>query len=189
LTTPQLLIPMPPSNQVYTLVQALEVGPLTQSSSFINLGYGFTLSMMPQASSFGQVFDQYRIDEIEMTFRPFFTTGQSSMHTPLLYTVIDYDDVTPLTGGLNTYLQYENCLTTQYETVIRKWKPHVALAALDSTPAYASSANVISPWCDMANSTIVHYGLKLGMDASGGGSPLQAFNITVRLKLQFKNVR
>lgn len=189
MTVPRQFIRNAPDNQVYTLVQSIDIGTLTQSSSFISLAYAVTLAMTPQASSFGQVFDQYRIAQVELTIRPFFTTGQSSMHTPLLYTVIDYDDATPLTGGNTTFLSYDNCLTTQYETVVRAWEPHVAMAALDTTASYASSTNSTAPWCDMANSGIVHYGLKLGMDASGGGTPLQAFSLLYRLKLQFRNVR
>jgi hypothetical protein len=188
MSVPRTFIIPPPDNQVFTAVQYLDIGTLTQSASFISLAYATTLSMVSQAASFGAVFDQYRIDEIEFTLRPFFTTGQSGMHTPLLYTVIDYDDAVTLTGGNATFLSYENCITSQYETVVRAFKPHVAMAALDTT-AYTSSVNAESPWCDMANSGIVHYGLKLGMDASGGGTPLQAFSIVCKLKMQFRNLR
>jgi hypothetical protein len=188
MTVPRSFIRNPPDNQIYTFVQSIDVGTLTQSSTFINLSYAVNLSSLPQAASFGQVFDQYRIAEIEFIIRPFFTTGQSSMHTPLLYTVIDYDDNTALTGGNTTYLQYTNCVTTQYETLVRTFVPHVAVAALDNT-GYNSSANETAPWLDMANSGVLHYGLKLGMDASGGGTPLQAFSIVQRLKFQVRNVR
>jgi hypothetical protein len=169
-------------------VQSIDIGTLSQSASFINLSYSVNLASFPQASSFGAVFDQYRISEYEITIRPFFTTGQSGMHTPLLYTVIDYDDNTPLTGGNTTYLAYTNCVTTQYETLVRSFVPHVAIAALDNT-GYNSSANETAPWLDMANSGVLHYGLKLGMDASGGGTPLQQFSLVQRLKLQVRNVR
>jgi hypothetical protein len=161
---------------------------LLQSSSFINLALAVTLSQVPNASSFGAVFDQYRIAEIEATIRPTFNVGVSGMKTPYFYSVIDYDDATVLAGA-TTYLGYNNCTTSMYETVVRKWVPHVAGALLDASTSIVATENQVAPWIDMADATVPHYGLKIGVDASGGASPLQAFSITFRLLLQLRNVR
>jgi hypothetical protein len=153
----------------------------------VNLAYNFTFSVLTQASSLGAVFDQYRLAEIEVTIRPTYTTAISGMLVPLIYSVIDYDDSTTLTGGASTYEAYTNCTTTQFETVVRRWRPHASSSGLTSGGLVAG-VNIESPWIDIANSTVEHFGLKLGMDAGNSGA-LAGLTINFRALVQVKNVR
>jgi len=181
-----------PDNQPYEVVQGVEWygdnTPLQQSASFINLGFVHTLSQVSQSAQMGAVFDQYRIAEIEMTFRPAFTTGVSNMRPPLLYLVVDLDDSVPLSGGSAPYLAYDNCSESQFETVVMSFVPHCTMGVLDNTGVVAAG-NITAPWLDMADSAVEHFGVKLGMGPLGTAIVAQAFTITSRFRLQLRNFR
>jgi len=183
---PPSFIPIGNSTKVYQLTQGFGESTFIQTSAFTVSSAMFQFSNLPQASSFGQLFDQYRIDAVELTFRPRYTVGLSGLVTPLLYTVIDYDDVATPTATVAFFQQYENCVTSQYETVVRCWKPHVAMAALDNT-GYSSNANVPAPWLDMANSSVEHFGIKWGCDAGSG--TFQSWTVSYRAMISLRNVR
>jgi hypothetical protein len=139
-------------------------------------------------SSYTGAFDQYRILMAETIFRPRANVSQISSTNGLgtLYTVIDYDDASTV-SGLALLANYENCIiTAPYQQNRRCLKPRCALAAYSGT--FTSYANVEAPWIDAASPSVIHYGLKYGVDAGSVGD-LQSWDTTTRVVFQFRASR
>jgi hypothetical protein len=152
-------------------------------------GFNFTLQQLDQYAQLIYVFDQYRFDAIEVTFRPQFTSNGMEAGTnivvPLLYTVVDYDDSNAI--PITTLRQYDDCAQSLYETQVRRFTPHCATAMYQGS--FAGYGNVASPWIDCSSSTVQHYGVKFGITAGNTGQTvLQNWAVTVRAKVSFKNL-
>lgn len=105
------------SNVVHTFTQVVQVSSYLQTTSFTNAGYAFTFGQLAQASTIGAFFDQYKINRIECSFTPRYTTGITGSNSPLLYTIIDYDDAVVSGYTAATYMQYENCMIDRKSVV------------------------------------------------------------------------
>jgi hypothetical protein len=160
---------------IYTMVQSLTPSVIACTTQFGS--YYFTISQLDQFSSLGSVFDQYRIDEIEMTFRPAVNTLNNE-----LITVIDWDDAS--VPGTIAYLdEYANACVSMNETQVRRWKPSVAVPAYQATSS--GYTNVQSPWIDCAGNTVQHYGLKYGYSIISGTT---YHSVNVRMRCSFRLV-
>jgi hypothetical protein len=184
-----------PDNQPFRFVQTLAETQLTQTNSvqYYTAGYGF--AQIPQYSSFAAIFDQYKIEEIQVVFRPMLNAvGQVNPNVatgfiaPQLYTVVDYDDsATP--SSIAQLESYANCNVSMYETVAITFTPHIAVGG-----AYGSSftqyTNMEPQWIDCSSPNVTHYGIKAGCD--GGDTSMTNFQvwlITTRVRVAFRNVR
>jgi len=139
-------------------------------------------------SAYTGAFDQYRILMAETIFRPRGNVSQIASTNGLgtLYTAIDYDDAGTV-SGLALLANYENCIiTAPYQQNRRCLKPRAALAAYSGT--FTSYANVEAPWIDAASPSVIHYGLKYGVDAGTTGD-LQSWDTTTRVVFQFRASR
>jgi len=132
----------------------------------------------------GQIFDQYRIDEIEEWIFPSLIGNTTQAFSGLLATVVDYDDATVL----STYAQaedYTNCVHgPASEGHYRRFQPHVAIAAYSGT--FTSFSNVVAPWIDLASPSVQHYGLKAAVQPSGVA---MGYSTVTRIHVSFRNVR
>jgi hypothetical protein len=146
-----------------------------------------TTSMYPQLAF---IFDQYRIDCAEFTFRPMFlgTTIASSATAivPQLLTVVDYDDANALTN-VAAIQQYANLQVSTVETQVRRFVPHCAVGAYSGT--FVGFANREAQWLDSASVAVQHYGVKWAIEAGlVGQTALQSFTISSRVHFSFRNV-
>ena len=167
---------------VYTIVESLPEATLVQTTGFANTALEWELNYLGNLSAYQTLFDQYKFAAVEVTIRPQFTTGQSGMLTPSVYSVIDYDDNAALTSS-GAFRDYSNCTITQYETVVRKFTPHVVGAASIAN-AFTGRTSVAAPWVDIVSDTVSHFGLKVGMDAGSGTFQRLIINVTLRLEFQ-----
>jgi len=175
----------------FTTIQSGTNGVIAQTAASVNAGaYSFSFNALAQYTSWQAVFDQYRIDQVEITFRPMYTGTALSVAAiilPCLYTVVDYDDnATP--SGVAYMTQYNSCSVSEVETVVRRFKPHAAIAAY-AGGVFTSFANQASPWCDMASPAIAHFGVKWAIDAGGAAQTLlQSWNVSYRLQVSMRNI-
>jgi hypothetical protein len=181
-----------PDNQSFTIVQTSGNTILQQSGSFAYGALSTKFSDLSQNAQLAYVFDQYRIEEVQHTFRPMFTANQlpssSTFYLPMLYVVIDYDDIATLTPAY-FYQAYANCNTSMCETVSVTYRPHIAMAAYGGS-TFTAYANQSNQWIDCSSSSVPHYGVKYGCDAGGAGqTSFQSFVISTRIRISFKNVR
>jgi len=180
-------------NTTYTIVQNTADYTLSQTAiTPAFLSFNFSLDQLAQYTSFTTLFDQYRFEEVQVIIRPMYNAiGLSNISTtrvPMLYTVIDYDDnATP--GSLAVLQEYSNCAISEFETTVATFQPHIALAAYDGS-VFTSFANQTNQWIDAAYPAVKHYGVKMGCDPGiSGQTNLQCWNIAVRYRLSFKNIR
>jgi len=175
-------------NQVYTVRQTVEFGPLLTSSAGAetNVVTSFVLSQLTGVASWTAVFDQYRIDEIEMWLTPTTnTTGNAAGFDQYrLYNVIDYDDDASTT--ISALVQYQNvCDVGRFEGVYRKWRPHIQGSLNNASNALVGSQNIASTWIDCAQPSIKHYGVKSAQTAT---STTVVLSMRARFKVSFRNV-
>lgn len=167
------------------------------TSSDVFASWAFALADVPNISSLGALFDQYRIEEIQFRLRSrnpgVFVANQASPNysttTPLL--VIDRDDNTAPTT-LGELQQYDNCQQfSAQDSIDVVFKPSVTPSVF-SGGAFSGYAVEESGkyWLDVANTSIPHYGIKLGMPALVATTS-QRFDWDVEAvyKVSFKNIR
>lgn len=179
-------------NQVYTVVQTTGNTILQQGGSFAYGAFAPKFSDLSQNAQLAYVFDQYKIEELQVTFRPMFNANplnsSSTVYMPLLYVVVDYDDIATLTPAY-FYQAYTNCNTSMYETVSVTFKPHVAVGIYGGS-TFTAYGNRSDQWIDCSSSAVPHYGIKYGCDAGGAGQTVfQSFAISTKMRISFKNVR
>lgn len=181
---PATSLPRQVQNQPYNICQEVDCGTVLNTSNTVPTfgSLSFTLSQLDQVSTFTALFDQYRINLIELWIKP--ALGANNVFTD--YTsVIDFDDDSNL-GSYSAALDYTNAVTTYLsEGHYRVFQPHIAVAAYSG--AFTSFANEPAPWIDAASTGVKHYGLKLAAKvAIVNASPI---NVTARLHISFRNVR
>lgn len=176
---------MPLLNHVHRYRQQVESGTvLTTSTTLSSFGYwAFSLSLLSQASTFSSMFDQYRVELIELWVTPNSQTGDVGMNSKYC-TVVDVDDSTLYTN-YNDALECESCVTSNLnDAQYRRWVPHVAVAAYSG--AFTSYMNVEAPWIDVGSPSVLHYGVKLAAQVSAVSHSISA---NARITLAFRNVR
>jgi len=143
-------------------------------------GNTFVLSAFSGGSSLTTVFDQYRIDQLEVWIE---TTVPNNVNAfPTLISAVDLDDAnTPTSvGQVSDHL---GALQTNGPAGhYHKWKPHVALAAYSG--AFTSYCNTPSQWIDSASPNVQHYGLKYAL-VSNSTAGIQ-YRVTCRAVVSFR---
>jgi len=174
-------------NKVFTVTQSSGQGTVLNSSS-TNPIFGskfWTTADLLQFSSWASVFDQYKIDCVEVWIEPYGAALASGYNGNVkIYSVVDYDDANAPTS-LATLQDYENCISTRCtEGHYRKFVPHIADAAYAGT--FTGFQNKKSDWIDCGSTTVQHYGFKWGVDTTVGSQDLH-LDMHTRITVSFRN--
>lgn len=140
--------------------------------------------------AYNQLYDQYRIVGVELTFSPMFNVDQAAGPNNWLgdfYSCVDYDDsVVPSTiQYIRSYENVKESNTMKKHT--HKFTPHIATAAYSG--AFASYANQAGQWIDLGSSTVLHYGVKYAFSGGASTATVAAYSIECKMMIEFKNVR
>lgn len=156
--------------------------------------YNFLLNQLPNLTSFTTLYDQYRVDYMEVTFRPMFDsfaiTATSSTLIQQLYTIVDRDDSVPPTS-VSAIREYQACQTvTVHDPVhVRRFKPGVREGVYDGTNVVAAASRMAG-WLDIATTNIPHFGVKAGIIGGvAAQANLAAWTVDVWVGVSFKEVR
>lgn len=180
---------------IYDCIKTSEsLQQITQSSSAAVFGtLNFQLQNQdPDYAQLAAVFDQYRIREVEVLFRPRITEAVSNATSNAgmggqLTTVIDYDDSSNL-ATVAAALAYTTAITTPLTVSQRRCLiPKMAVAAYGGG-TFSSYANLSNEWCDAASATVVHFGLKYAIDIGLTGY-LQTYDVVMRTHFQWRSSR
>lgn len=182
-------LPRAPRNYRFVQTSSYYMTVPIIGSSIANVagGFPFNLASCNNSTAFQSLFDQYRIEAVDVTLRPrcnaFVATGTSS--PPPLYLVIDYDNVTALASAAAA-TEFSTCAIVEvYQSCRRVFKPRIALAAYNSG-AFTGYSNAIG-WIDSAYPSVEHYGLKYFLpQCTASFTP--EWDIDVKLHFQFRNV-
>jgi hypothetical protein len=170
-------------NKPHHVWQTAELGNILTSSAGgeVDGVQSFTMNQIQGISSWLAVFDQYKIQEIEV----WFTLSGSVNTNPdnfRWFTVVDYDDTSVVT--VNALLQYSNVTDSgRNEGVYRRFRPHVA-TQIATTGSTTLSKNEPSGWIDSAQPAALHYGTKFALTATSTTVVLAA---RVRFHIMFRN--
>lgn len=172
--------------QKFSLIKNVSIGSLTSTTTVPVYGlFLFTISQIGDISSLGGVFDQYKIDWVELLTVPDVTPSTVSSAGQLV-SVVDYDDAAN-PGSLQALLDYNNAIqTTGNFQHYHKFRPRIASAAYGGT-VFSSFMNVASSWIDMASTNVEHYGVKMGWSATPSGVQIQ--QVYARLHVSFRSTR
>lgn len=182
---------------VYSFKQQAELSninvPASTPTFFV---YSFSLSQLPQVTAFENLYDNYRLLAIKITFFPEFNVSYaataSSFTLPEMYTVFDPDDVLVPTqvATLNQYQTLKRTLFTRPH--VRYLKPFPALGnnSVAGTTGTANSCLLSRKmWMNMAQSGVLYYGLKGCITASQNNQiPAQTVRVSCTYYVQFRNV-
>jgi hypothetical protein len=138
----------------------------------------FSLNNFANATAYENVFDQYKIMQIEVWLD---LNGNQDAVLGELVTAVDLDDVVVPTGptaiGDKQGALVGNGSAGRYHC----FRPHVAVAEYSGT--FASYGNVPSTWIDTASGNVQHYGFKVATAAYGN---VAVYNLTVRAVIDFR---
>jgi len=188
----QVQRPLPSVDRIHSFRQLGYSVSIAQVANATSLGsLSFILTQATNYSGFADLYDTYRVDYLEYTFRPLMNAvGLSAPATtiaPRILTVIDYDDNT--TPTLSAMLEYSTLQMHTFQTFTRRIKPCILTGAFNGTTVTAS-VTTEAPWLDCAVGNIPHYGLKYAIDAGAVAQTLlQTWVVDLFVGLSFKNVR
>jgi len=148
------------------IVRSAYFGVITPNTSIATFGaYSFALSDLPDYSEFTNLFDEYMIAKVTISFRPQFqnmvsTAGQKD---PYFMYVVDKDDSAAATN-INTLLQYPAVrITSSTRSHFITFKPRFAAPIFNGvTDAYGSRTGYL----DCSNAAVPHYGFKWAIDSA-----------------------
>jgi len=175
-------------NVPHKIIQTVDRGTIltTSSTSDVFFATYFVASELDQYSTFAAIFDQYRIDFIELWVTPAYQDTVGPNPNSRYLTVVDYDDAVAL-SGTNLARQYQNCTDSScYEGVYRRFQPHTNVAnGGNATLGGTGLRNVPASWQDCAYGSTYHFGFKMGAFAS---NVTTYFNLVVRYHMSWRNV-
>jgi hypothetical protein len=167
------------------------------TASDVFASVAFAVADISNIASLSAAFDQYRIDRIQYRLRSrnnaIFIANQASPNysMPQLYVAIDFDDNTAPTTLLEIQ-QYDNCQVLQasdsVDIIIEpSITPSVFSGGVFSGYSVTDSDDV---WLDLANTSVPHYGLKIGLSALTASTTQKwDWDVEAWYKVSFKNSR
>jgi hypothetical protein len=172
-------------NKVYTFTDVIIGSPVTLSSTVpVNPTYAFSMSILPNANDYTNLFDQYRIIQVSAEFNPQSVT--TIANSPPIYSVIDYDDSNTVTAL--QIAQYDSCMACPAGVFFeRTFAPMPSIDAFNGviTGGFASGPRGL--WIDVASPGVSYFGLKLFIDVGSANAIL--YNPTFHVTLQCRNTR
>jgi hypothetical protein len=179
--TKDSLVPRLRKNKVYTFSQTIATAIAGSSSIETDGALTYSLSVVPNTSSWQAIFDSYRIVGVRVSFIP----QDANPNAAPIYTVLDYDDNTAITQA--TMLAYDTLQVSPASVYFeRSFIPKVAIATYQAGTFAGYSQPNLPQWIDCANPGVQHYGLKYAVPAMASAGLWTAIS---EILIQFKNTR
>jgi len=138
-----------------------------------------TLGNFSMNSAYTALFDQYRIDQLEVFVEPINAQGSTSYGE--VFTAVDLDDANaPTTLSIGD--KQEALVGLGAAGRKHRWLPHVAIAEYSGT--FTSYGNIPATFIDSASPSVQHYGFKM----AAAPTPLQVvtYALTCRAVITFR---
>lgn len=170
-------------NMDHKFVRTWDYGILLLASADQGYGFQFTFDSFTGYTDFTTLYDLYRIDAIEVIWEltPVTVTTKSSNIMPVMLAYPDYDDsIAPATLLVADQVsQMERLVLSEARPSVRRmFRPRTNLGS------NTTGTSLQSPWIDMAQTGVVHYGIKfwgknlsLGSSASTGATVSMTFRM------------
>jgi hypothetical protein len=151
------------------------------TSTSLNTYSNFYISMaaLDGYAAYLALFDQYRIDEVEVWIEPTNVTNVPGFSR--LASCVDYDDANVPTSMGQVEDHQDSQLTIGGCGHYYRFKPHIAQAAYAG--AFTSFANRPSTWIDSASTGVQHYGVKI---AAANTATAVAYSLIFKVLVSFR---
>lgn len=180
-----------PGNNVIlrNVVKWFDQGTVTSTSGASGLyAFSFQLADIPDASSFSSIFDQYKIDQVDVTILPLTLPSApgATYGFALLWCAVDYDDsVAP--GSVSSVTNYSNSICVgPGKSANFTFKPKIS-GDVDQAGTPEASY-VTNAWLNCTKSSVPHYGFKIGVTQSTTTN-LTAWRVLTRYHIGFRSCR
>lgn len=174
-----------PREQIFKISQYLDPAAFLSTSTTVPTfaGTTFTVAGLDNFASLSAVFDQYRIDLIEVLLVPKISEVLgSSTSVGTFVSAVDLDDgnVPTVFGQVASY--NGAIMTNGTQSHYHRWKPMFAVAAYSGAfTSYAESGG----WVDCASSSVQYYGIKAANTVAGQA---QGIDILTRIHMSFRAI-
>jgi hypothetical protein len=156
---------------------------------------GFEFQDLPQAGTMSALFDQYKIDEVEVIITPNSTVTDMHLSTapntinPQAFCVMDFDDSTAL-GSVSAAQQYDNVMTFNGTQGLHIRMIPAIDPALWAGGAFSGYAVEGPQWIDCNSNSVPHYGLKFVIQGlTNASTALWTWDIQAWYIVSLRNVR
>jgi len=190
-------IPLIPDVQLMKLSRTrvcsfvLEADYSTLSSASVATTYGAFAAVLGNFTGFTELvsaFDMYRIMQFRATFIPIVPSTSTNTNGVLLYTALDYDDITSATS-VTDLEQYDTCQIVQAGAFFERiCNPRIAYAAYGGG-TFTSYANQRAGWIDAASTGVQHYGIKYALTGNSSGGAVNMYYMKMQIFVQFRSQR
>lgn len=193
---------MPKNTKTVTITRSLNlpitlvnpVSGIVNYSNDTNSGVGFKLSSLPGYSEFTTLFDQFRIKQVRMTWRPRYNQAPMTVNPdatcPKLVVVPDYNDAS-LLNNINQYLQYEEASMELLDhPITRVFRPRPSMAVYNNVVTTGYALPDTAPWIDTQSSGVEHYACKWAFTwpLVGTGTPLATVDLEIQYTIELRGV-
>jgi hypothetical protein len=152
------------------------------SSAVVETNFLASLSLHPQSSAWTQLFDQWTIPQMSVSFMSVIPPGQTTT-VPRLYTALDFDNNTPINTIVNIE-DYSSCEVRSMEpgsSFVRSIHP-----CTKPTISVGSAVGVSRTWIDSGTSGAQFFGIRSILGAAGTAvNP--AVSTTLTIWFAFRN--
>jgi len=181
----------PLSGAVHRFVNMIPIQFIQSATTTVYGAASFTAASSGDFTSRAAVFDQYRIESIDLVLKPMTQLPQpgasGAVALSLLYFAIDLDDDTPPTTAQEV-LDYQNVsILAGGQGAAISFKPTINVAGY-SVSGYTNAVQTTNAWIDCSNPSVKHYGAKWCTTASIAAQT-HTWILFARLHLGFKNPR
>jgi hypothetical protein len=157
----------------------LAYGLTTSTTVPVSAGFAVTISLFPGSARYLSLFDQYRIDQVEVWIQS--TAAITTGFLGELASAVDLDDANPPATFSAAADKQGALVGSLLPGRYHCWKPHMALASYSGT--FTSYSNITAGWIDAASPNVQHYGLKM---VAGTTSVAVGVGIVVRVVASFR---
>jgi len=143
--------------KTYSFVRSTTSTYLTKATADIGFIFNFTLSMLPNVTELSTLFDQYRVDWLELNF--LWQNTSLAAQFPTMYIAQDWDGVASAPANYQTVFQYDGMKVVAFDATHRIFSMRIMRPALNLSTATSSNAMVKrGAFVDLADQSEPFYG-------------------------------
>lgn len=147
--------------------------------------FTFQLNNVPKNGEFTQMYDQYKINAVNLTFYPQLTEvsnlGPTTVQNARIFTAIDYTDAA-IPTALNDVREYENC---EVNSIVKEFSVYI-----DKPKFTDTTGSLRSGYIATSSPFTLHYGLKYAVETlNPGTSGAYTFRVEATYYMSFKAVK
>lgn len=163
--------------------------------------FNFSLGNIPDASQYTNVFEQYRINAVKLTFIPLLANGDTDWNqalavsgtqylgSPRVYSLIDKDGVQFSTISTEQKM-LEFSGVRHIRQPLKTFSVYISKPCvqqeMQSTIGFAAASPKPSPWIDCENYGIIHNSCVIGCAAVGSSTAALQYQVLATYYMQFK---